>query len=718
MRAIFCLLLSLPALVNAQLSMPASTKADWNRLIQLAKQDNPAEKELSGLPVYEIKGNLYVSLFGKTVENPQWGAFENFDVIRGSQILDISTIKVPLEYFDEIDFNQVFSYIELPARVFPDLHRVIIDVHADSVQHGINLPEAYTGKDVLIGVTDWGFDYTHPMFYDTLLQETRIVAAWDQYKQLGDQPQNYPYGAQYNTVQELLEAQSDTANIYSYHTHGNHVAGIAGGSGAGSDYRGMAPEAGFLFVTFLVDAASVLDAFSWMKQMAEEQDKRLVINMSWGLYYIGTLDGNSLLSQAIDALSDEGVVFVSSGGNNGDNNFHIEKTFNNDTLTTRIAFDSYANPTMWGESITMWGEVSQSFKIRMKAYSGSNVLLSETPTYHTESADAYLDSMLVFNEDTVWFNLTAEASHPLNGRPFMRLRVKNTNPNYKIVLEATAESGTVHFWNLVELTSGVGNWGLSFISFGENGMGGDPNNSIGEPACTASVIAVAAYSASYQNNGGNWVGGQLASFSSRGPLITGAMKPDIAAPGVNVTSSISSYTDASYTSTETITFNGNEYDFAKFSGTSMSSPCVAGIVALLLDANPNLTPSEIKQILQATARVDDETGPINPPGDTRWGYGKVDAYAAIQMALEYLFVNEGSVLESTLIYPDPFQDYINIRLKNDDIYNQIELFSSEGKLMNSSLKPGLNQLPQLQSGVYFVRLSNGEKVEVIRMVKI
>jgi subtilisin family serine protease len=86
------------------------------------------------------------------------------------------------------------------------------------------------------------------------------------------------------------------------------------------------------------------------------------------------------------------------------------------------------------------------------------------------------------------------------------------------------------------------------------------------------------------------------------------MKPDIAAPGVNVASSISSFTDASYSTTETITFNGVEYDFAKFSGTSMSSPCVAGIVALLLDANPGLTPFEIKQILQATAREDDETG--------------------------------------------------------------------------------------------------------------
>jgi minor extracellular serine protease Vpr len=126
---------------------------------------------------------------------------------------------------------------------------------------------------------------------------------------------------------------------------------------------------------------------------------------------------------------------------------------------------------------------------------------------------------------------------------------------------------------------------------------------------------------------------------------------------------------------------------------------------------------EVKQILQATAREDDETGEINPQGDTRWGYGKVDAYAAVQMALEYLNVNETATIQSTLIYPDPFQDYINIQLKQGRKFNQIELFSSEGKLVKSSMTSGMNHLPNLESGIYFVRLSNGDSIELIRVVK-
>ena len=76
----------------------------------------------------------------------------------------------------------------------------------------------------------------------------------------------------------------------------------------------------------------MIDAFVWMKNIADQDQKRLVVNMSWGLYLMGTLDGTSLVSQAIDQLSDEGVVFVTSGGNNGNVNFHIRKNFSGDVL--------------------------------------------------------------------------------------------------------------------------------------------------------------------------------------------------------------------------------------------------------------------------------------------------------------------------------------------------------------------------------------------------
>src|SRR3990167_6193908 len=107
------------------------------------------------------------------------------------------------------------------------------------------------------------------------------------------------------------------------------------------------------------------------------------------------------------------------------------------------------------------------------------------------------------------------------------------------------------------------------------------------------------------------------------------MKPDISAPGVSVASSISSFTDAAYSQIATTNFNGTDYDFARFSGTSMASPCGTGIVALMLDANQFLSSAQVKSFIKSTARLDQHTGVITAPGHTRWGMGKINAYKAV-----------------------------------------------------------------------------------------
>ena len=68
------------------------------------------------------------------------------------------------------------------------LHRAAPDGRVDSVRMAIDLPHEFTGKDVIIGVTDWGFDYTHPVFYDTGMVNYRVLRAWDQFKESGPAP--------------------------------------------------------------------------------------------------------------------------------------------------------------------------------------------------------------------------------------------------------------------------------------------------------------------------------------------------------------------------------------------------------------------------------------------------------------------------------------------------------------------------------------------------
>jgi hypothetical protein len=100
-------------------------------------------------------------------------------------------------------------------------------------------------------------------------------------------------------------------------------------------------------------------------------------------------------------------------------------------------------------------------------------------------------------------------------------------------------------------------------------------------------------------------------FSSRGPTADGRTKPDISAPGVAITSARA----------------GSTNGYVAESGTSMATPFVAGVVLLMLDQNPALTPAQVKAALMSSA-VD-----WGPSGvDNTYGAGRLDAYAAVRAA--------------------------------------------------------------------------------------
>lgn len=702
----------------SQVQFSANTKADILDIIKLSKQQS--NSELTELyPVYEFNGINYVSIIAKVNSSYHKSDLESQNVMVGSKINDILSLKWPLESISDVLTCNQFSYVKVAGKVKPLLNKVPAATRADSVWMGYGLPQGYTGKDVIIGITDWGFDYSHPMFYDTLLQETRILAAWDQFKTSGPAPTGYSYGTEYDNPTDLISAGADTANIYSYATHGSHVAGIAGGSGAGTPYRGIGFESEFLFTTFLVDEGAVLDAWEWMNNKAIAEGKRLVINMSWGLYHMDAIDGTSIISQALDAYSAQNVVFVTSGGNNGDTPFHIKKNYSGDILKSRINF--YSNPglgTVWGQSVHMWGETGNEISSAIQILDLSNQVLDQSPWYNTTTTTNYVDSFIVAptTTDTIWFNLSADELYPTNNRPQMRLRVKYPPSGYKVVLLSTAPTGTVHYWNVTELTNDVGNWGMSFASLGAGYTAGDDNYGIGTPACTHSAITVAAYSAEYYTMTGVEVGGQLASFSSIGPLMTDSLKPDIAAPGVSVRSSISSYTDAAYTAVTSVDFNGRTYPFAAFSGTSMSSPATAGVVTLILDANPYLSPEQVKQILIATARKDDDTGVIPSFGSPIWGWGKVNAYAAVQLALNTVGITELNHAVSWNVFPNPANDVLSVSGLNAP--TEAMIIDLQGKVVHAELIDNSTNVSALESGVYFLRLIRDGKVEQKKFVKL
>ena len=111
------------------------------------------------------------------------------------------------------------------------------------------------------------------------------------------------------------------------------------------------------------------------------------------------------------------------------------------------------------------------------------------------------------------------------------------------------------------------------------------------------------------------------------------MKPDVVAPGVNVISAGNSYCANCFGENMvcTTTFNGREYPWLALSGTSMATPCVAGIVALWLQADPTLSPDRVKEVIKATSKRIEVDG--QSPNNI-YGYGLIDAYAGLKEVLK------------------------------------------------------------------------------------
>jgi hypothetical protein len=219
------------------------------------------------------------------------------------------------------------------------------------------------------------------------------------------------------------------------------------------------------------------------------------------------------------------------------------------------------------------------------------------------------------------------------------------------------------------------------------------------------------------NGGGTTVGGAPASFTSIGPLHNETMKPDIAAPGVNVASSISSYTDAAYTAISSITFNNKTYDFARLSGTSMATPCVAGIVSLILDANPNLSSQQVKNIIKTTARLDNYTGNITAPGDTKWGMGKINAYAAVRLALNTLSLDEHANQTPFVLYPNPTSNFLHILNVNELPISVLSIISLDGKVIEPHLSENTIDISGLTNGIYFLKIQTETETYTLSFAK-
>lgn len=636
-----------------------------------------------------------------------------------SRIGNLWTLRLPLEQLADLASERGVRFIETGGSLWPDLRNSRFDTRADSVHLGLgSLSRAFNGKDVVVGVIDWGFDYTHPVFYDTSLTDLRIKKAWDQNKTSGPYPSGYDYGASYESMDELLTAQQDTLYVFGPSSHGTHVAGIAGGNGAGTDHKGIAPEADLVFVSLRRDAVGFLDAITYITDHAASEGKPCVINMSFGSH-LGPHDGSSLKNQAIDALAGEGKVFVGSAGNNGTTPFHLSRDFsqNADTLFTEVRFGGPVDA--FGQTLSMWGSANSSFSVAIRMVNVQNETVYQTPFLHSSEEPLQTDTIAITEYDTLITRVAAAAQVAFNNKPNIRLEVKRTGP-LKTILVMVSNDSHVHIWNNVRMNNRYTNWGEPLVASYPNAEAGNTDFGLGEPGGVGrNVITVASHRAEAVTGSGNVIYGNLSNFSSRGPTVDGRTKPDISGPGQVVRSSVNSFSPEYENVTfGTVEFNGRNYPFDNFSGTSMSGPAVAGVVALMLEANPQLTANQVKDIIRYTARLDDRTGEIGPDGSLDWGWGKVSALTAVLASDALASTAQETRLTEVHIYPNPTDGPLTLTGIEADLVRVLDI---NGTTVGDFPVKGVGQhinidLHGLSAGLYILEIRSDSELGYARVI--
>jgi hypothetical protein len=140
----------------------------------------------------------------------------------------------------------------------------------------------------------------------------------------------------------------------------------------------------------------------------------------------------------------------------------------------------------------------------------------------------------------------------------------------------------------------------------------------------------------------------------------------------------------------------------------MSGPAVAGIAALMLQANRWLSQTEIRDIIRNTARLDSRTGNIGPNGSLTWGWGKVNALAALLAVEQYAGIAEMNPDDVT-VFPNPSQKEIKINGLTGTL--SCKLYDLTGKLVLNTQSNAESPiaLPSLPSGTYLLEIHGNNR---------
>lgn len=465
------------------------------------------------------------------------------------------------------------------------------------------------GGGTLIGIVDTGIDYTNPLFINAD-NTSRIASIWDQTVQTGPGPNGYDYGTEYvkADLNRALASQNPREIVPTTDEdgHGTYLSALmAGNIDEENDFAGIAPQAELIVVKlkpakqYLRDFYQVPDGpiayqendimlgIEYLRKKAQELNKPISICLGLGTSS-GDHEGQSNMSDYLNSISNQlGICICAAAGNEGNAAHHYSGS------VTQGNFEDVelkVSDKQKGLTIELWSVAPTLFSVAIISPSGE--IQEKIP------AKQGLDAELTFVLEPTTIHITYAITDTATGNELIFMQFQDMSPGiWRIRVYNESTVGTqFNMWLPIS----------NYVDPETYFLVPDPYVTLVETGTTSRVIVTSTYN--HKEN-------SIYIASSRGYTLLNQVKPDIAAPGVNVFGPVS------------------RNAFGEKSGSSVAAANTAGVAALILQwgivekKRPSMNTSEIKALLIAGA----SRRSIEYP-NREWGYGILDAFSAFESA--------------------------------------------------------------------------------------
>ena len=507
-------------------------------------------------------------------------------------------------YVKVVDVNKVVSNIE---DYVTNLYPLVLGLIGTSELSAAGILQvqqqpflSLMGKGVLLGFIDTGIDYTQSAFrYED--GDSKILAIWDQSIRGDTPPDGYPYGTEYSNEQlnQALKSSNPLEIVPHEDTvgHGTFLASVAGGRKTGENI-GAAPDAEIIAVklrssrtfdrAYFQIPPTQENAFSsddfmmgvqYIVDKAINLQKPVAICISLGTN-TGAHDGLLPLARYISRISSIiGVTVCAGAGNEGQVGHHTHGRLAKagDTQDVEIKVGN----TFEDVNLSIWNSATDRISVSIKSPTGEQI-----PRMPARSGASYTNNLVLERA-----SVTVRYLFPIErGAQVSRIIIYSATPGvWNITVHADVIlDGAYHAWLPI----------TGFIDPATAFLRPTPSYTIVTPANADGIITCGAYNSRDKS---------LASFSSQGPTRLSAIKPDLVAPGVDVSG----------------IYPGGP---GTMSGTSVAAAITTGACALLLQwgivekNDVSIDSYRIRNYLVAGCERDPNTEYPN----NQWGYGRLN----------------------------------------------------------------------------------------------